>query len=446
MKKSKLLIILSMILIIAVLSACNEKIVPYTSVIDEAAPSTPSASAEPAREPEAEPLIATHPIIGHRHMPQVLHPPRDTSEKELVEYPTLTVEANIFFETGAAIRSAILAEGGTLYFGNEDSVFYALDISTGQIIWTFSTDEAVQTRPVLTNGKIIFNAGNSLYILNSATGDSIHIITYPSDYDIRVSEDIFAFNDSHVAVSDGVAYFIALNGDLVAVDIISGEIAWTLETDMRRVAVSGVNYYNGKLYYILSPGILYAIDIQTRQILFETHMWNMPFNPMTIYDSRIYIGGRGSRFYHIDASSGYVIWRSHSRSSGTWFSGGSVIIGDNVFTGTADENHITVFDKDTGEFQRRYSVMGFVYTPPLRHGNNIVAITTNIFTAVEDHVVAPERQIPGSYAMAIDTENHTKLWIAPFDDTVLSSPAIYQNVLFFGSDSGTVYSIDLERF
>ena len=337
-----------------------------------------------------------------------------------------------------------MAENGTLYFGNEDGAFHALDIGTRQVLWTFAASGAIETRPVLTDGKIIFNVGNSLYILNAVTGEPIHTLTYPSTHSERVSDDDFAFNDSQVAVTDGVAYFAALNGDLVAVDILSGEIIWTLVAPLEGLVSSGVSYYAGKLYFIGFPGNLYAVDIHTGQTLFETQIRNMAFKPMAIYDGMMYIGGRNMRFYCIDAASGEVIWRSHSQNPGTWFSGGSVIIGSSVFTGTADENRITVFDKDSGEFERSYPALGFVYTPLLSHGNNVIALTTNIFAALDDPRLTAERRIPRSQAFSIDTENHTKIWLASLDTTVVSAPIIYQDILYFGSDSGRVYSIDLD--
>ncbi|MCL2565131.1 MAG: PQQ-binding-like beta-propeller repeat protein [Defluviitaleaceae bacterium] len=460
----KIRVALLCIMIVMALAACSRE-AQFLPVISETE-SIPAQAGTPAEYPvvpavvypvvtEAEPLITiTHTIINQGDMPRVLQPPRDTSGRELVEYqyPTPEVQANIFFETTAPIRSSILAEGGTLYFGNEDNMFYALDISTGQVLWTFSTDEAVQTLPVLTDGKIIFNVGNSLYILNALTGEAIHTLVYPSNYNVRISQEDYAFNDSHVVVVDGIAYFAALNGDLVAVDIIRGEIVWSIEASLNGLVASGISYYNGMLYFIGFPGHLFGVDIQTRQISFETRIRNMAFNPMTIYDGKIYIGGRNFRFYCIDAQTGEVIWRSHSRTHATWFSGGSVIIGNNVFATTADERQIIAFDKDTGEFQRIYSVIEFGYTRPLRHGNNIVAVTTNTDAAflaeTEDtglREAFAHRMTQISYAMAIDTVNHTKLWLAPIEDIVLSPPAIYQGVLYFGSDSGTIYSINLER-
>jgi len=93
---------------------------PPTHTTNETVAVSTDAQTNAPVETGEVPVIA-HPIIRQGDMPQPLHIPRDTSEKELVEYLTQTIEANIFFETGAAIRSAILAEGGTMHFGNEDN-------------------------------------------------------------------------------------------------------------------------------------------------------------------------------------------------------------------------------------------------------------------------------------------------------------------------------------
>ena len=99
--------------------------------------------------------------------------------KGLNEYATLKISPEVFFETASKIRSAILAADGKLYFGNENCEFYAVDLASKQLLWKYTTDVAVQTWPVMIEGKILFNAGNSLYILNSANGSEIHKVSYP---------------------------------------------------------------------------------------------------------------------------------------------------------------------------------------------------------------------------------------------------------------------------
>jgi outer membrane protein assembly factor BamB len=46
--------------------------------------------------------------------------------------------------------------------------------------------------------------------------------------------------------------------------------------------------------------------------------------------------------------------------------------------------------------------------------------------------------------MEFDTANHTKLWEAELPCSVLSSPAVYEDAVYFGSDTGVVYCINLK--
>lgn len=337
----------------------------------------------------------------------------------------------VFFKTESKIRSAILVENGKLYFGNENREFYAVDIVTKQKLWMYSTDEPVQTWPVFSDGKIIFNAGNSLYILDAVDGKEIHKVTYPAESTSRVSQDRFAFNDSYVAVSDGIAYYAALNGDIVAVDIKKGEIIWSIISENPGAVASGINFRDGKLYYTDFTGSLCCVDTQTKQMVFQTQIQDGIFAPMYISDGKIYLGGRSCKMYCIDADRGDVIWSSFSNDTTTWFSGGSVSVGNTLYACTSDEHAIAVFNKDTGEFLRLYPTEANAYTAPLLHGENVIVAATDVYSFKK------------SYVMEFDTKNHTKLWQISLDDCILSSPAIYQGVLYFGTDSGVIYNLKL---
>jgi outer membrane protein assembly factor BamB len=297
----------------------------------------------------------------------------------------------------------------------------------------YSADAPVQTWSVFAGGKIIFNAGNSLYILDAVTGTEIGKLTYPSTDSVRVSHDEYAFNDSHVAVADGVVYYAALNGDIVAVDIDRKEIIRSFSAENRGAVASGVNVADGKLYWSDYSGSLCCVDIQTGRRVFRTPIRDRIFAPMYINGGKIYAGGRSCKVYCIDADNGDVIWSSHSRDSTTWFSGGSVAAGSTLYTCTSDEHTLVAFNKNTGELLRTYPTETNAYTAPLLHGGNVIVAATDVYSFNK------------SYIMEFDTENHTKLWQATLDDCVLSPPTIYGEVLYFGSDSGIVYSINLKN-
>ncbi|MDR0294515.1 MAG: PQQ-binding-like beta-propeller repeat protein [Oscillospiraceae bacterium] len=147
---------------------------------------------------------------------------------------------------------------------------------------------------------------------------------------------------------------------------------------------------------------------------------------------RVYVAGRSAKIFCLDAENGDILWSSYSHDTTTWFSGGSVCIGDTLYTCTSDERTLVSFKKDTGEFQRIYPTGANAYTAPVLHGDNIVLAASNVYSF---------RQ---SYIMEFDTANHTKLWEAELPCSVLSSPAVYEDAVYFGSDTGVVYCINLK--
>jgi len=340
-------------------------------------------------------------------------------------------EPKVLFETGSKIRSTILIDNGILYCGNENRDSYAINISTGKKLWKYSTDDAVETWPVISDGKIIFNAGNTLYVLDCANGNEICKITRSSEKTFRTSNDRWTFNDSYVAVSDGIAYYLTLDGELAAVDINKGGIIWTMPPENPGVVFSGVNFDDGKLYYVDNSGYMCCVDVNKKEMKFKTYIGDKIYAPIHISNGKLYAGGRSQKIYCIDGNSGKIIWSTPSFLKSTWFSGGSVSVGNTLFTGTSDEHAIVSIDKDTGKLLYLYPMELNVYTQPVLNGENIIAVATDVYS------------FSLSYIIEYNTKTREKLWQCKLQDCILSSPAIYKNKMYFGSDSGKIYCIKL---
>jgi outer membrane protein assembly factor BamB len=241
----------------------------------------------------------------------------------------------------------------------------------------------------------------------------------------------YAHHDSYPAVSGGIAYFTALDGDLSAVDIKKGKILWSVPAKKREEVASGVNFWDGKLYYVDGWGDLCCVDAETRARRFRTRLHDRVFAPMLIDGGRVYLGGRSAKMYCVDGNDGSIIWASHLETAFTWFSGGSVISGDTLYACTSDAHSLAAFDRHTGAFLQRYPIEAHGYTRPLLWNGHIIVAAANVYNFEK------------SYIRAFDTESHAAVWQSVVGDSVLSSPALYRDVLYFGSDSGALYRIAL---
>ena len=74
------------------------------------------------------------------------------------------------FETNEKILSHPIIDNESIYFGSNDSVFYAIDIHTGEKKWDFKTKSAIQSKAAINNDNIYLKSGNDVFALDKFTG------------------------------------------------------------------------------------------------------------------------------------------------------------------------------------------------------------------------------------------------------------------------------------
>lgn len=146
---------------------------------------------------------------------------------------------------------------GNIFVGSRDNNMYCFNCSTGEIVWTFETEESIMNHPVVTEGRVVFGSfDDNLYCLNETTGELI--------WSLRL--DGIAYG---CAVAHGCAYVSLLDTRVVCVRLRDAALLWE-------------NYVGG---------------------IFG------PFTPV-VADDKVYVPGEISRnLFCLDAFSGELIWR-----------------------------------------------------------------------------------------------------------------------------------------
>lgn len=103
-----------------------------------------------------------------------------------------------------------LAVDGTLYQAvPATNEFTAFDGTTGRLLWKIHTEAAVKMSAVLYNGKLYFgDTGNTLYVVDAATGQIVGGRTYPSYF--TVSPPVIVGNTLYI-VDDDTVYAVPLS-------------------------------------------------------------------------------------------------------------------------------------------------------------------------------------------------------------------------------------------
>jgi outer membrane protein assembly factor BamB len=126
---------------------------------------------------------------------------------------------------------------GVAYFGSNDGRLYAVDATKGNKIWSYQTDNRVESSCTVSNGVVYFGSSDyNVYALDAATGGKIWSFT--------TEGEVY----SAPAVIDGVVYIGSNDDNLYALDAATGNKIWSFRTSnsvwSSPAVVDGVVYVN----------------------------------------------------------------------------------------------------------------------------------------------------------------------------------------------------------
>jgi outer membrane protein assembly factor BamB len=207
------------------------------------------------------------------------------------------------FETSRSILSSPTATDGTVYFGSADKNVYALDTSDGSEKWEYETGSQVLSSPsIVRNTVYIGSKDNKMYALNASTGERLY--SFETGREVRSSPTVVR----------GTVYFGSRDGNLYAVDNITDQLLWQFNTSdesrnpvSHHYEVSDAGYvlkneirtsptvFNNTVYFGSFDGNLYAINAISgeERWAFETGGW-VGSSPTVVTDN-INGDSRGSR-------------------------------------------------------------------------------------------------------------------------------------------------------
>jgi outer membrane protein assembly factor BamB len=142
------------------------------------------------------------------------------------------------YNTANLVLSSPAVANGVVYVGSESSGVYALNASTGALLWSYFTGDgyAVDSSPAVANGVVYFgSADNNVYALTASTGALLWSYT-TGDY-----------VNSSPAVANGVVYIGSADGDVYALNASSGALLWSYTT-AKGIGYSSPAVANGVVY------------------------------------------------------------------------------------------------------------------------------------------------------------------------------------------------------
>jgi len=352
---------------------------------------------------------------------------------------------NWSFTTNGKIFSHPILDDNTIYFGGSDSIFYAVDVISGNKRWSYDSKSSIRSKAAIFEDKVYFNSGTSIYALNKNNGKEIWSFNNFGN-DVNNKLDNWDYHGGAPAINKSNIYFGLNNGILIGLDLITGKIKSKFTTLDSAAIKCGLVIENSILYFADWNGKVYAFDLETEKNIWIYKTYNEKLyetfgqinTELLVYKDLLIFGGRNPELQIIDKKNGKKKW-SYIEKDGGWISGDPIVNNDTLYIGGSDNHEMFAFNVFTGEVYWKYTFLNNNFSKPLLHKNYI------LFTTADAYSVYGTSVGRGFLYAITRKDGHIKN-VDLIGGNLFSSPIVQDDMLFLSSEDGSLYAIDLNKF
>jgi len=316
------------------------------------------------------------------------------------------------------ITSTPVASKGLLYIsGAKGGGFYALNASTGDLIWSDPDIfvAASTATPAVDNDRIYVGVNGLITALNASTGTQIWKANLPGQ-------------GGSPTVVDGIVYVQGYRA-LYALNASTGARVWeypnqgSFATSLVPAIAEGY-VYAATLGKDSSSGYIYALNAFTGEEVWRYNAETSAQSSPVVEDGKVFIGSN-ENIYALNAQTGTLIWKY---TTGLAVTGSPATAYDTVYVGSWDTD-IYALNSSTGDKLWNYSTGAGIHSSPA------IADGT-VYVSSDDR-----------YLYALNASTGELIWkyltISPQDHyatygNMLASPAIANGNIYIGTNEGNV--------
>jgi len=334
-----------------------------------------------------------------------------------------------------------MVEDGVVYIGTEAGSLHAVDMSTGQELWSFETDGPVFHAPLLYGEMVIFGSQDGgLRSLRKSDG-TLNWIFQAGEVDWEV-RDIFV--NGKPTIVDGIAYISSEDFNVYAIEVETGSEVWRHNLGEEPQA-RDIPIIDGTAYIGAWDGHLHALDIETGERVWRSDTDDtdravlpdqVPFVTVVpiVTDEAVYYSDWAGNLFAVDRATGKQIWRfdPHAADSRHVGSRSHIAMHENViYYSTLEDKHLYGVDRRTGQQVWSVETEGIAYGPGLV-GEGLAIYMEFIFGGANEGSSANLR--------ILDLESREILWSTT---EAITPPAVEDGIIYYGATDGTVHGRDL---
>ncbi len=306
---------------------------------------------------------------------------------------------------------------GIVYTPDDNGYLYAVDATTGRILWRFNARNQIMTTPLVAGGDgkplIYIGGGNSTFSYSQAVK--------------------FGQRNSSVVRGTDISGIYALN-------TATGRLVWSYPT--RGEDMPTPVYYQGRIIFGNGDGHVYGLDARTGKLLWKSQIRSfVSMSSATRYRNLIIMAAtHPNGLYAVDARTGRRVWSTYpagvfSSSMGDCapaVSGNIVVTQYEMAAGQGRAASVEVgFDARNGRILWR-RVLGVGPVPP-RNKDAVPAISGGVL-----YTGSPVTET----AYALNLRNGRILWHTQIKVKMKAAPTIIKPYVFLPAANGNIFVLN----
>ncbi|HEX4952707.1 MAG TPA: PQQ-binding-like beta-propeller repeat protein [Thermoanaerobaculia bacterium] len=263
---------------------------------------------------------------------------------------------------------------GIAYVGTTGGVMNAVQVSDGQLAWTFTAGRPLFGEALATEDALYFVCDNGiLFKLDRATGKERwryelgdgqvpRVLPHPAVFE-------WDWQGPKPVMAEGVVFVGSGDGSFHAVDAATGERRWRFATGGK--VRNGAVIDDSRVIFGSKDHFVYALDRKTGKELWK-HETEAPIDgaPL-VWGGKVLIGNRGGGLYALSAETGERLWRTFFW--GSWVESTPVVAGGVLYIGSSDLRRVSALDPADGRVLWRTDVYGWTFGTPAIVGDRMFA-------------------------------------------------------------------------
>ncbi len=236
------------------------------------------------------------------------------------------------------------------------------------------------------------------------------------------------------AVVGGLVFITSMDGNLYALDALTGTLAWPYHTGVKPPPwnVASPTVANDVVYFGLQSGDFFAIDIATRKSLWRIRVnGGISTGTPAVANGLVYFGSDDGFLHAVDVYAGTTRWQYNFHSTFWSALNYTPVIANGTLYVTCSDDYLYAFDATRGNLKWRFPTNGVAIAAQTL-ANGLVYVPSTDYSL----------QSPDGYLYAVNVTTDKQQWLFHSSSVIGITPLVANGLVYAAPGSGEVHVLN----